>query len=160
MLLGDPYLPYVITEYKFWKLVLNEKQLPYLGRCYAWWKDREPGEGENMSFDELPNKALIELKQIAHELKSVYFALGYTVDPYGDYFRLNGPLFLANEAEHHRGHMHMHFVPRTGISFTTRFGITVVDPNWGKNYANPQGEAKLPHHTLIRIAEEMARALE
>lgn len=158
MEISGRYLAYILKEYECWTLVLSEKQVPYLGRCYAWWKDTTPGEGENMPFGNLPDDALIELRKISNDLSGALWALGYQTMLYGKEFLLN-TAYLANEPAHNH-HMHVHFIPRTRVP-VKRFGLTAHDPNWGSNYSNPPGgQQELPHHKLLQIREELARHIE
>jgi hypothetical protein len=136
MQVSEEYTPYTVREYEFWTLFLHPKQLPYLGRCYAWWKDREAHEGERMPFVRVPVPALEELQRISLHVTQACEALGYQTVPYGENFLLN-IAYLANEAGHNH-HMHVHFVPRTKIEFGV-LGINrrINDREWGKNYAKP-----------------------
>ena len=154
MKISTKYSAYIIKEYTWWTLVLNEKQLPYLGRCYAWWKDRTLGEGENMPFHHLPDDAVLELKKISSELSDALWSIGYQTTLPGEQFLLN-MAYLANQPEHNH-HMHVHFIPRTSIP-VKHFGLTADDPNWGKNYANPPGEAEVSRNKLMQISAGLAR---
>lgn len=129
------YRPLLIKEYRWWSLLLHTEQHPYIGRCYAWWSDLSPGEGEGFRPSDVPPEALLELNRtIFDEVTDGCAALGYTVDPYGEDFLLNMAYF-ANEAEHNH-HMHWHFVPRNRVAFLSSPLNTVVEGRqWGKNYA-------------------------
>lgn len=130
MEVGEAFKPLIIKKYRFWDLLLSEKQR-YLGRTYIWWRDRSPGEGENMALDELPDEALLEVKKIWRDVVRCCRMLGYTTEPYGQNFRLN-TAYLANESQHHKGHMHIHFYPRTSANFTSILGVKTMDENFEK----------------------------
>ena len=131
MKVGDAYAKNLIKQYHFWDLFVSPKQR-YLGRMYAWWRDRSEGEGENMAFDEIPDEALLELKRIWRDTVRCCRMLGYKTDPYGPSFKLNTS-YLANERQHHNGHMHIHFYPRTAENFVSpALGVTTMDENFEK----------------------------
>jgi diadenosine tetraphosphate (Ap4A) HIT family hydrolase len=150
--ISERYRPNIIKEYDYWILVLHEKQLPYVGRCYSWWKDREPGEGEGKPFSWIPDDAVLESKKIYKEVMLACAALAYETIPFGTDFLLNKN-YMANE-EVHRHHMHEHFIPRSRIEFRVpKVGVLVRDREWGKNYAKPAlGEHELPeeHHRTVK----------
>lgn len=130
MEVGPQYKPLTVRSYRFWDLLLSDKQR-YLGRTYIWWKDRSPGDGENMALDDLPDEALLEVKKIWRDVVRCCRMLGYQTEPYGQNFRLN-TAYLANERQHHNGHMHIHFYPRTSENFTSTLGIPTMDENFEK----------------------------
>lgn len=154
------YLPYRIKEYPHWTLFLNKKQMPYLGRCYAWWKDRTEGEGESMRPSDLPPEALFELTHTVFEdVIDACRALGHDTDRYGPLFRLN-MAYLANEPVHNH-HMHWHFVPRFKEQvFFEPAGRTFTDTEFFANYAKPPaGERVVPEDALRKIRFAMAKAI-
>lgn len=161
MLTAPAYAPYLIKEYPHWLLFLNKKQAPYLGRCYAWWKDREPGEGEGMRPSALPPEALVELHhRIFDDVLDACRALGHDTDAYGKSFLLN-MAYLANEGHLHAHHMHWHFVPRfTRPLHLPRIGVRVEDTGWGSHYARAvQDEHELGESRLRYIRAVMAKAI-
>lgn len=160
MLSAEKYQPYIIKDYIDWTLFLHEKQFPYIGRCYAWWKDSSPHEGELMRPSDLGRDELLELNNtIFDEVVDACAALGYQVEPYGDKFLLNMS-YLANMPEHNH-HMHWHFVPRTSIPIVLAgLNLRTEDVEWGKHYAKPPlGEEALAHEKLLAIRQLMANTI-
>lgn len=157
----DPkYSPYIIKEYTHWKLFLNKKQYPYVGRCYAWWKKaNSPGQGENMLPSDLSRQAWLELLTIFDEVVDGCRELGHQVDPYGEAFRLNMG-YYANLPEHN-GYMHWHFVPRFKQPLVLEaINLRADDFEWGGHYARPKlGEHELDEEKLQSIRLMMARAI-
>lgn len=133
MKLSQQYRPLIIKEFSYWTLVLNEKQ-QYLGRCYAWWRDNCPAEGERLRPSELPPDALLELNRtIFADVERACQALGYATEPYGKEFLLN-TCYLANLPGHNH-HMHWHFIPRTAKPIILEeIDFRSTDHRWGDNY--------------------------
>ena len=149
MEVSDKYKSNIIKEYKFWTLFINVKQVPHTGRCYIWWKDRTPHEGEGLSLADLPLEALVEFQQIFAEVTTMCGALGYSIDQYGPEFLLN-TCYLANEGHIHHQHMHIHFIPRALHSFVVpKTDIQVVDPVWGANYERNYEELSPSDFALV-----------
>lgn len=160
MLSSTEYLPYLIKDYEYWGLFLNKKQVPYLGRTYAWWKDRTPGEGEGMRPSDLPQEALRELHHtIFDDMLDVCHALGHMTDPYGPLFRLNMAC-LANEPVHNH-HMHWHFVPRFKHPlYFEPLSRRFEDTEFFAHYAKPPaGERIMPEAALQTVRRTMAGAV-
>ncbi len=134
MEIGEEFRPNLLYTYSFWHLFLSPRQR-YLGRCYIWWIDRFPREGENMRYDNLSDDALLETKVIYRDFVNYCSRLGYLTEPYGVHFRVNGPLPLANERNVHKGHMHMHLIPRTDENFVCEhIGVKTDDEDFEKMY--------------------------
>ncbi len=161
MLTSPQYAPYIIWDYFFWTLFLNTKQQPYVGRCYAWWKDRTPNEGEGMRLADLDTDAFEELQLIEDHVMTAYGALGHLTEPYAQNFLLNAS-YLANEGHLHNHHFHIHFVPRFRQPLMlSPIGLEVKDELWGRNYANPPGgEKELSEIKLQYIRLVMADAIK
>jgi hypothetical protein len=161
MLSGTAYQPYLIKEYPYWSLFLHTKQSPYVGRCYAWWKDRKPGEGEGMQAGLLPKEARGWLFDcIFWEVVRACKTLGYSTDQYGPGFLLNMAC-LANEGHLHNHHMHWHFIPRSPHPIILKeTNLRFEDAEWGKQYAKPIfGEYGLAEPHLQYIRRTMAEAV-
>jgi hypothetical protein len=158
MNIGEAFKPLIIRKYQYWTLVLHGDQLPYVGRTYAWWVDRQEGEGERMAPWELPLDALKELYgEIVLDVMKGLTALGHRTMPYGDEFLLNMP-YLANELDHHH-HMHVHMIPRFKEPLVIeKFGIQSVDERWGKNYLQPKDTPQPPAKVLEDIRSVMSKA--
>jgi diadenosine tetraphosphate (Ap4A) HIT family hydrolase len=159
MKIGSPYDQLIIIEYSFWTLCLSEKQLPYVGRCYAWWKDTPLQNGERMPPWDLHQKALQELYHaITPDVMKGLKALGHLTEPYGEHFLLN-TCYLANEPDNHH-HMHVHFIPRFDYVMEIKgSGIDSVDERWGKNYAQPSDAPAFAPEILENIRKRMADAI-
>jgi len=128
------FVRYLIKRYRYWELFLHHQQYPYVGRCYAWWKDRHQGEGERLPPWRLPSRAFDELNYtIAQHVALAHGKLGYRPSIYGDEYRLNICLH-ANEPVHNY-HLHYHFIPRTlrPIQIPV-LGVRCIDPQNDKNY--------------------------
>ena len=160
MEIGSKYRQLVITEYPRWWLVLHEKQHPYIGRCYAWWKDTYSGEGEGMSLDHLAPRDLVEVfHRIHRDVLIGCKALGHCTNALGTDFLLNVD-YLANMEEHNH-HMHIHFVPRFKgpVEVDALLGRRFEDLMWGKNWARVR-DFVLPPAELLVIRDTMAAAIE
>lgn len=160
LLLGEKYRPLIIKEYPFWTLVLHEKQSPYVGRCYAWWKDQKPGDGERLQAGLIPKTARGWLfDQIFWEVIRACRALGYSTQEYGSKFLLN-MCCLANMPAHNH-HMHWHFIPRSAHPIIIeQIDLRVDDREWGSNYARPSlGEHELESTRLEFIRQLMVNAI-
>lgn len=159
----DRYAHLRIKEYTYWDLYLNEKQLPYLGRSYAWWKDRFPSEGEGRPLSQLPIPALEEVfVTIFNDVCRGLHALGYPTTEYGTAFLLN-TCYLANELVHNH-HMHVHFIPRSTaiVSVHDRVADTHIfssNTDWGRNYSQPKGLPQPPPAKLEIVRNTMAEAI-
>ena len=154
------YLPYVIKDYPFWTLFLHKKQNPYVGRCYAWFKDKKPGDGEGMQAGAMSKEARGWLFDLIYwEVSIACFALGYSTNRYGPEFLLN-MCYLANMPEHNH-HMHWHFIPRSAHPIVLeQIDLRVQDFEWGRNYAKPAlGEHELDEERLQFIRARMATAI-
>ncbi|MBI2109429.1 MAG: hypothetical protein HYT93_04650 [Parcubacteria group bacterium] len=132
------YEPFVLKKYEHFTLFLHDDQY-YLGRAYAWLS--RPGEMQR--FSQLTPQELNELKRIAEEYEKV---LGNLWQP--DHMNY---AWLGNMFREHKGHGHMHFIPRYK-SPRTYLGITFVDEQWGKNYPI-KPDLKLPEEKLFAIRD-------
>lgn len=160
MEISREYKKYIIRVYNYWTLFLYIKQHPYIGRCYVWWNDREPKEGEGMPYDAIPTEALEEAQAIWRDVVFACEALGYKTLPYGEKFLLN-KAYLANEPVHNH-HMHEHFIPRSALAFKVPgfCGLPVEPVNWGGNYNDPPVETRaLSEETTQQIKQLMAEAI-
>ncbi len=161
MLSAKEYQPYIIKEYPHWTLFLHQKQSPYVGRCYAWWKDKKLGEGEGMQAGLLPKVARNWLFDgIFWDVVRACKALGYSTGQYGPGFLLNMAC-LANEGHLHNHHMHWHFIPRSPHPIILKeIDLRCEDVEWGKQYAKPRlGEHTLAEAQLQHIRRLMAEVV-
>ncbi|MES2006738.1 MAG: hypothetical protein V4436_01375 [Patescibacteria group bacterium] len=156
---GDHSL--VVRTYKYWALVLHRKQLPYYGRCYLWWMDKEAHEGENFSYATLPLTAHTEAGLIARDLLTIWKRLGYPTLPYGQHFRFES-YCCPNQEDNF--HMRIDVVPRlkAPTTFVSRAdGTQVQGFAWGRNYVDvsKEHEREVPFAQLLRIRDEMQESL-
>lgn len=140
------YRPYVLKEYEYWTLLLNENQR-YLGRAVAWLARA----GEMQKFSGLWAGELVELQHIAQEYEAALEQLGWKPD------HMNYAM-LGNDFHLHAGHGHMHFFPR--YKEPREFmHVTFVDDRWGKNYA-PATPFELHKEVLASIVAVLQDELE
>jgi len=111
----------VLKEGPHWTLYLHQNQY-YLGRAYAWLV--RPGQMQRLS--RLPPEELTSLQALQQLYER---ALNQLWHP--DHMNY---AWLGNEFESHKGHGHMHLIPR--YIRPVVFGEhTFTDERWGKNYA-------------------------
>lgn len=158
MLSKAKFNKYIIKEYPNWTLFLAEHQWPHVGRCYAWWKDRPPVNGENLPLSLLTEPALAEVFQtIFADVCRACHALGHETEPYGPNFLLN-TCYLANNDTHNH-HMHVHFLPRFRQPLEIKIG-QFVDRGWGGPPTFHDSNIKHPPEEQLQwIRSKMAAAL-
>ncbi len=132
-----------IWDGNIWRLYLNEDQR-YLGRSYVWLSSRHvdfhqlahitPGEWE-------------ELQMIMRTFRSAVLSL-WDAD-------LINCAWLGNEYAKHRGHGHMHLVPRYH-RVPTFEGREYPDERFGSDY-KPYKRLKLPEQELLSIVDAVRR---
>lgn len=138
---ADLYAKWKIKDFEFWTLYLYNKNQYYLGRSSAWLK--RAGEMQNIGSTTI--NEWIELRTV-----SIVYA--------GAIERLWGITFtndslLGNEFHQHRGHLHMHMIPR--FSEPVLFaGHEFRDEQWGKDY-KPCPDFVLPEDMLILIRDAL-----
>ncbi|HEX5774456.1 MAG TPA: hypothetical protein VFY28_00625 [Candidatus Paceibacterota bacterium] len=139
---GDPrYEDLVIYDGLSWKLYLNEDQR-YLGRAYVWLKSC------HRDFHQLGDLNPDDLEELMRILRT-YHA---TVRDLWNADTLNYG-WLGNEYHMHRGHGHMHVVPR--YAAPPEFGgREYPDERWGQDY-KPYDKLKLPRNELLSITDEL-----
>lgn len=118
------YQPFILKEYNYWTLLLNEKQR-YLGRAVVWLA--RPGNMQR--FSDLYCGELTELQLITQEYERALSDVGWVPD------HMNY-LMLGNFFHEHSGHGHMHLIPRYAPrkSPLVFMGVTFNDDRWGQNY--------------------------
>src|SRR5688572_30681845 len=120
--IGAKYEPFVLKEYQYWTLLLNESQR-YLGRAVVWLA--RPGDMQK--FSGLWAGELVELQLITREYEAALERVGFKPD------HMNSAM-LGNEVQVHNGHGHLHLIPR--YKEPREFmGVSFVDDRWGKNSA-------------------------
>ncbi|KND51276.1 MAG: hypothetical protein ABA06_03130 [Parcubacteria bacterium C7867-001] len=110
----------LVKEYSHWSLYLSDNQ-SHLGRAYAWLTTRHVDV--HPLYDLLPRENS-ELQWIMKEHRRATA----TIIGYPDLVNYE---WLGNEFDKHRGHGHMHFIPRYSnwVKFKERLH---VDVNFGK----------------------------
>ncbi len=138
------YEKFIIKEYQYWVLLLNEDQR-YLGRSIVWL--RRPGEMQDL-FEIHPQEEF-ELFRIGSNFKSALKKL-WQPD------LMNYP-WLGNFIHEHGGHGHMHLIPRykEKRDFAS---TTFTDGRWGQNYA-PYTKHRLHDDILAKIRDAIRETL-
>jgi hypothetical protein len=144
---------YLIGTIGTWSLYLHRDQR-YLGRSYAWWQGGS--HIDLMDFSDLTGR---ESKTLLYEViprfrKAVKDLWGATHVNYA---------WLGNEVHAHRGHGHMHLIPRYFDAVPTLFSGTASarrfpDPNVGRNYA-PYDRLVLDDVLLDLIKNDLRSAM-
>ena len=138
--LDQPYVQWIIKEYQYWTLLLNDDQR-YLGRAYVWLVR----EGGMQRFSEITDVEYTELRIVMREYES---ALKELWNP--DFMNY---AWLANFFSEHGGHGHLHLIPRYQDSRTFA-GIDFVDGRWGKNFS-PYEALKPSEEILIQLRDAL-----
>lgn len=139
------YEKWRIREYPHWVLYLHTNQY-YLGRAYAWLK--RPGEMQD--FADLTFDELFELRtSVLLEYKAALVRLWQP--------GLMNYAWLGNHMHIHKGHGHMHIIPRYEVPRNFA-GHEFHDARWGENYA-PSPKLELPGETLLLIRDALRRHL-
>ena len=135
----------VLKEGQRWTLYLHQNQY-YLDRAYVWLV--RPGQMQRLS-----QLSLVELASLRTFQQLYEEALSQLWHP--DHMNY---AWLGNEFPSHKGHGHMHLVPRYGRPVV--FGEhTFIDERWGRNYA-PCPTQIYPDRLLLAIQDALRRQLE
>lgn len=119
-ILDNPaYRRWKIAEYEHWALYLNANDQMLLGRAKAWLSGHHL---DRMSFSELTPDELCEL---VYTVMSEYEQAVRRCWP--GVTTVNAE-WLGNATKHHRGHGHLHLIPRYAgkVDFA---GMTFFDPD-------------------------------
>jgi diadenosine tetraphosphate (Ap4A) HIT family hydrolase len=138
--IDEPYVKWIIKEYNYWTLMLNEDQR-YLGRAYAWLVR----EGGMQRFSEITDEEMSELRVLMREYE-------ITVEELWQPDFMNYA-WLANLISEHGGHGHMHLVPRYKEPRTFA-GVEFFDGRWGKNFS-PSEEFKPAEEVLMQLRDTL-----
>lgn len=119
LILNHPkYEPWVLATYDYWKVYLNIRDPSLFGRAYAWYT---PEHIDRMQLYEIEREHLDEL--IYRIIPQHRLALGQFRRPLAINCEWQG-----NETDEHRGHGHMHLLPR--YAGPVHFGqLVFTDPN-------------------------------
>lgn len=140
--LSEEYTPLRVTTVWYpWALYLHQDQR-YLGRCYAWLESRHVDLHSFGSLNAQERGVFFEL------LRAYEKAVTALWDP-----ALINCAWLGNEIESHRGHGHMHFIPRYAVAPSWN-GRTFEDRQFGRNYA-PYKKRRLSAPELSRLRQTL-----
>jgi diadenosine tetraphosphate (Ap4A) HIT family hydrolase len=111
LLTSPAYEKFVLRKYQYWTLYLSDNQ-SHFGRAYAWLTSRH--WDLHPLFDLTPS----ELAELMHILREYSLAVGLVMNYVPELINCE---WLGNEFHLHRGHGHMHFIPRYAkqVSFAT-----------------------------------------
>lgn len=137
----DPYEKWKIKDFEFWTLYLYTKNPYYLGRSYAWLRRA----GDMQVIGSTMTDEWIELRTV-----SIVFARA--IERLWQIHFTNDSL-LGNEFHIHRGHLHMHMIPRFPEPILLA-GHMFRDEQWGKDY-KPCPDLVLPEETLLLIRDAL-----
>lgn len=141
------YRPFILKEYPYWTLLLNEKQR-YLGRAVAWLARK----GEMQKFSGLSQRELLELQRITKAYEAALDAMGWKPD------HMNYTM-LGNFFHEHAGHGHLHIIPRYRPEHRPVFmGVTFHDDRWGQNYT-PESARVLAPEVLAGLVAALKEKL-
>jgi diadenosine tetraphosphate (Ap4A) HIT family hydrolase len=145
-LLESPkFARFLIFDYRPWSLFLFRDQR-YLGRAYAWLTSRHVDLHPYTDLDRDERENLEDLISI-----------------YGDAVRklwkpdLINLAWFGNEIHLHRGHGHMHFIPRYNDT-PTFDGVSFPDRHFGRNYA-PYDKYEPCEERLMKIRDAFREAI-
>lgn len=139
---------YVVGTFGNWRIYLCANQR-YIGRSYAWWLGKS--HVDLMDPSSLP----------PHELHDLFYNVGRrfktAVQELWGATHVNYAWF-GNETRIHRGHGHLHMIPRYFGEAPHFCGLSFADPNIGKNCA-PSEPRKLSEDVLFQIRGTLRKAM-
>ncbi len=142
------FQPFILKEYTHWTLLLNEKQR-YLGRAVVWLA--RPGDMQR--FSALTKDELFELQLITQAYERALDAMGWKPD------HMNYAM-LGNLIDEHKGHGHMHLIPRYESAHRPVFmGVTFEDDRWAKN-CTPETPMNVAPDILLGLVAALKEELE
>jgi len=135
---------FLIVEYGAWLLYLNSKQQLHLGRAYAWLRSRHI---DLHPFERLTINESLELRLLLQAYrKALTTVVG--VEP-----ALINCEWLGNEVHLHRGHGHMHFIPR--YQETPSFlGVQYPDQLFGGRSTYKESDA-MSHEMFLELRDAL-----
>ena len=85
-----------IKEYKYWDLFLNEKQYPYIGRCYTSSKRAEADLVIDMNEEEVEELFFHIIPQWNNAVKKLFNCSRLNVSCLGNFWNLQGTHFFGH----------------------------------------------------------------
>jgi len=143
-IIASEYVPRILKEYRHFILLLSSDQ-HYLGRSLAWLSR----SGEMQRFSQLTEEEIKELQGITSAYEKAVEALWQA-----DHMNY---LWLGNNFHEHKGHGHMHLIPRYEKPREFQ-GITFLDTEWGRN-CFPHQDFIPPEEVLTAIGEALRAEL-
>ena len=144
---GDPKYDHLrVRDYRFWRIYLHENQT-YLFRCYVWLT------AEHEDLQQRPQLKLEHEEELREITEAIHRALRGLSRP-----DMINEFYAGNEYHLHRGHAHMHLIPRY-FDAPVFDGISFPDHRFGKNFA-PCELLDVPLDTIARIRDSFREALE
>lgn len=135
------YVHLSIAQNDCWRLYLHDDQY-YLGRAYAWLVTRHVDLHRMTDLTPAEHLSLFSMcRKYEHVLDRLFQPA------------MVNDAWLGNVITEHRGHGHLHLIPRYARP-VTHLGITFIDEQWGKNYA-PNPSRTLPEATLFKICDTL-----
>jgi diadenosine tetraphosphate (Ap4A) HIT family hydrolase len=145
---GDPAYGHLkIKDFRSWRLYLNEDQT-YLGRCYLWL------HGQHTDLQQRPELPAYHQRELKLFSGMVFRALSRLWSP-----DMVNEFYAGNEYEKHRGHAHLHLIPRYYLPAEFA-GQLFPDERFGKNYApyeKKRFSASLLKDIRDALADELSR---
>ena len=138
----------VLAEYVSWRLYLHTDQC-YLGRAYLWYSGSLKKHKDNHDFSDLNFVERTEMQSVLERYRRALNAL-WQPD-------LVNYCWLGNEVSLHRGHGHLHIVPRYAAPRAFG-GVEFLDKNWGKNYT-PHPKPEYPRELILSIRNALKKKL-
>ncbi|MDO8521573.1 MAG: hypothetical protein Q7S52_05655 [bacterium] len=148
VLIEPKYQPFVLKHYRYWTLLLNERQR-YLGRAVAWLA--RPGKMQK--FSTLSFHELVELQHVTQEYEDALNKMSWCPD------HMNYTM-LGNYFHEHEGHGHLHIIPRYRPEHRPVFmGVTFDDDRWGKN-CSPETPMSISPEILAGLVVALKEKLQ
>lgn len=144
---GDhKYFQYDVKRYKYWTLRVEEKQR-YLGQAVAWLER----EGDMQRLSSLTKEERAELWDVV--LPEYEKAIEVLWHP--DHLNYS---WLGNLFNLHKGHGHMHLIPRYKDSRIFA-GMQFEDNRWGTIYF-PYGQDPAPKEVVLAVRDALAAKIQ
>lgn len=138
--MSDKFEEYSIKRYRFWTVYVAENQ-QYLGRAVIWLTR----EGDMQRLSSLTSEERAELWDIV--LPEYESAVAKLWAP--DHMNY---AWLGNYFPAHKGHGHMHVIPRYASSRVFQ-GNTFVDAEWGNMYGRTPGDS--PKEVVVAVRDAL-----